>query len=78
MPKPTRPALVGLARGAAEAAAIAALGVLVAWLGIVDLGPWNFALPSMLLGVRALEGVADDYIDPSVQRGRLGGTPADR
>lgn len=68
-----RPALVALARAALEAAVLAVVGVLIVALGDVstgDLAPWA---PIGVLVLRQLEGLADEYIDPTRQRGPLGG-----
>lgn len=73
----TRPRVVGFLRGVTEGAAIGAIGVVAALLTELDLGQWNIALPVIMLGARTLEGFVDDRIDPTVQRGRLGGTPAE-
>jgi hypothetical protein len=73
---PTAPALVGLLRGAAEAAAVAAVGVVVDWLTTADLGDYAvWAAPAVLV-LRTVEGIADQRIDPTKQRGRLGGSNA--
>lgn len=72
---PTRPAVVALVRGVLEAAVLAGLGALTVWLTSADLGqlaPWS---PVALLALRQIEGLADERIDPSVQRGPLGGKP---
>lgn len=71
-----RPRVVAFLRGAAEAAALAIIGVAAAALTDLDggdLAPWA---PIGLLALRQIEGFVDDVIDPSHQR-VLGGRPAD-
>lgn len=72
---PTKPAVVGFLRGVLEGVLIAALGVLVAAVSELDFGEWNIVLPVVLLGARTVEGIIDHKVDPTRQRGRLGGGP---
>jgi hypothetical protein len=74
---PTKPVIVGFFRGIAEAAAITGIGLLVSWLTTADLNELSAFVPAAVLGLRTLEGVADQRIDPTTQRGVLGGKPAD-
>lgn len=73
---PTKPAVVALIRGVIEAAVIAAIGGAIVWLGSVDLGTLAPLAPIAVLALRAFEGIVDQVIDPTVQRGVLGGAPA--
>lgn len=73
---PTKPSIVALVRGVIEAAVITAIGGAIVWLGSVDLGTLAPFAPIAVLALRALEGIADQAIDPTVQRGVLGGAPA--
>jgi hypothetical protein len=59
--------LVGLLRGALEAAVLAVLLVLIQWLTTADLGDYAALAPLAILGLRAVEGFADN-IDPEKQR----------
>ena len=70
------PTVVGAARGALEAAAIAAVGVAVVALGEVEAAELVPFVPAALLALRTIEGIIDDNIDPTKQRGVLGGTPS--
>lgn len=73
---PTSPAVVAFLRGLLEAVVLAVLGFLIVALGDVeggDLAPWA---PIGLLALRQLEGLADEKIDPTKQRGPLGGAPS--
>lgn len=73
---PTKPAVVALLRGLIEAALLAATGGLLVWMEATnwgDLAP--FAIPAVL-AVRAGEGLIDQKIDPTTQRGKLGGAPS--
>ena len=75
---PTRPVVVAFLRGLLEAVVLAVLGFLIVSLSEVDggeLAPWA---PIGLLVLRQLEGLADERIDPTKQRGPLGGAPAER
>lgn len=74
---PTKPVIVALVRGVIEAAVITAIGGVIVWLGAVDLGTLAPFAPIAILALRALEGIADQRIDPTVQRGPLGGAPAE-
>lgn len=68
------PWLVALVRGLLEAAVLAVIGAAIVALGEVtagDLAPWA---PVGILALRSLEGIADQRIDPTRQRGTLGGT----
>lgn len=78
----THTKIVALARGIAEAAALAAIGVAITALTDIDggqLAPWA---PIGVLALRQLEGIVDDHIDPTKPRrvvGRaLAGTTAKR
>lgn len=60
--------LVGLARGVVEAAALAALAVVVEWTETIDVSELvRIAGPLTVLGIRTLEGYIDQ-IDPSKSR----------
>lgn len=72
---PTKPSIVALARGVIEAAVITAIGGAITWIGSVDLGTLAPFAPIAVLALRAAEGIVDQIIDPSVQRGVLGGAP---
>ena len=62
------PVLVGLVRGFIEAAAFAGLAYLSAVLPQIDQGEaWQTFVPVILLGIRMLEGLADQ-IDPAKRR----------
>lgn len=70
------PWLVALFRGLLEAALLAAVAALIVWLGEADLGdlaPWA---PIAVLALRQAEGIIDERVDPTRQRGPLGGRPA--
>lgn len=73
---PTSPAVVGFVRGLIEGVVIAALAALVAGIADLpaDLAPYAGALVAL---VRTVEGIADRRIDPTKQRGVLGGKPAE-
>ena len=59
--------LVGLARGALEAAVLAVLLVGIQWLEVADLGDYAALAPLAILGLRTAEGFADN-IDPEKSR----------
>lgn len=74
----TRPMIVAVARGILEAVAVAIIATLYA--AVVD---GSLSLPAQLsplavLGLRTLEGVVDERIDPDKERGRLGSALAGR
>lgn len=73
---PTSPAVVGFIRGLIEGVVIAALVAVVAALADLpaDLVPYAGALVAL---IRTVEGIADAKIDPTRQRGVLGGKPAE-
>lgn len=71
-----RPALVGLARGVAEAAALAVIVAVYAAISGGELELPAQLSPLALLGLRTLEGAADERIDPTKRRGKLGKTLA--
>ena len=73
----TRPIAVALARAILEAAVLAAIVAVYVWLSTADLGDsWTHWTPLALLGLRTVEGWADEQIDPSKARGTLGRTLA--
>lgn len=73
----TKPAVVGFLRGVIEGVLIAALGVVVAAVTALDLGEWNVVLPVVVTLARTVEGWIDQRVDPTKQRGLLGGRPAE-
>lgn len=73
----TKPAVVGFLRGVIEGVLIAALGVVVAAVTALDLGEWNVVLPVVVTLARTVEGWIDQHVDPTEQRGLLGGRPAE-
>lgn len=72
--RPTRPAVVAMLRGLIEAALLAAVAGLIVWLSSTDLGDLAWAAAPGVLVLRAAEGWIDEHIDPTAQRGPLGGT----
>jgi hypothetical protein len=76
LPKPTRPVVVAAARGVIEAIVLAVIAGAVMFLGSVDLGTLAPYAPAAFLALRVIEGKVDETIDPTRQRGTLGGTPA--
>ena len=74
--KPTAPVLVALLRGLLEAVVLGAIGAVYVFVTDQDFGSLNVLVPAALAGLRTLEGIADQRIDPTKQRGRLGGSNA--
>lgn len=72
---PTSPVVVGLIRGVIEAALIAALEVVAAAVLGADLGPYAAAAPLIVYAIRQGEAIVDQRVDPTKQRGPLGGAP---
>lgn len=71
------PAAVAFFRGLLEAILLAIIAVIIDFLtsaDIRDLAPYS---PIALLLLRQAEGIVDQRIDPTVQRGVLGGAPVD-
>ena len=58
------PVIVGLVRGAVEAAVLGGLGALIIYVTSADLGSWVWVAPVIVQGIRFLEGLADQ-IDPA-------------
>lgn len=72
-----KPAVVGALRGAIEAGVVAAIGFLAATVNAFEApDQWKWVIPGVIFGLRTAEGFVDQKIDPSVQRGKLGGGPA--
>lgn len=74
-PRGSPPTLVALFRGIIEAVVLAVLGVLISLLTSADLGQLAPMAPVGLLVLRQAEGIFDQRIDPTAQRGVLGGAP---
>lgn len=69
------PTLVAFFRGLVEAILLAIIAIIIDFLtsaDIRDLAPYS---PIALLLLRQAEGIVDQRIDPTVQRGVLGGAP---
>ena len=62
------PALVGALRGGLESAVLAGLAYLGVELTRLDWGELAAFVPAALLGIRTLEGLADQFIDPKQNR----------
>lgn len=78
----SRPVVVALTRGILEAVVLAVVFVVYQAVAGGDLPLSAELTPLALLGLRTLEGIADERIDPSKPRGKIGravaGTTAKR
>lgn len=72
------PWLVALLRGLLEAVVLAVLGWAIVALGEVSAGELAPFAPIAVLFLRQVEGLADQRIDPTRQRSKLGGAPVAR
>lgn len=62
------PFIVGIVRGAIETAVMAGLGFVAVEASTLDWGQYAAFTPGILWGIRSLEGLADNFIDPTQNR----------
>ena len=67
------PLAVGILRGIAEAAVLAALSVVIVAVGDVEAGTLGIYGPLLVAVIRSVEGAIDNKLDPGVKR--LSGAP---